>query len=300
MVYHRALYHNYLLREVARIIRSPSKQNCHSAKLTFQKVEWLETCGIQLRENLHQSLSVIYSKLFKRCWWETKQVCILKDGILEVFFFGRTEVPGIDWWGSLNAVDGRNSVQKWPLYLMKSYEIIWNHLNCLAESFFQWISDWELTPISCFGERNSVALPWGPSYVPRKTPIHWNLELTEPHLSQCIFGRTPNFWSCRSSGWNDKCLGFCHMTMKVTSDSAPFTAEVVRLDHFPADRCATFWGKYRWRKVAICNNHRPQEQHHQQNNHNNIIIINNNKFIKWHTALTKPGTRRLELRPWTS
>ena len=94
-----------------------------------------------------------------------------------------------------------------------------------SRKFFQWISDWELAPSLALASF-SVALPWGPSYVPRNSPIHWNLELTEPHLSQCIFGRTPNVWSSRSSGWNDKCLGFCHMTMKVTSDSAPFTAEV--------------------------------------------------------------------------
>ena len=179
----------------------------------------------------------------------------------------------------------------------------WNHINCLAESFSSEsrIGNW---PPSLASASLFCGLALGSQLCAtkkRKTPIHWNLELTEPHLSQCIFGRTPNLWSCRSSGWNDKCLGCCHMTMKVTSDSAPFTAEVVRLDHFPADRCATFCGKYRWRKVAICINHRPQEQHHQQNNHNNIIIIIIiNKFIKWHTALTKPGTRRLELRPWTS
>lgn len=161
-----------ITREVARII----------------EVQNLKLDGFQLRENLHQSVSV------KLCWWETKQVCILMSNVnLEGWNFGsfflRTEVPGIDW-GSLNAVDGRNPVQKWPL----PFEIIWNHVNCLAERFFSEsrIGNWPhlLLLVSLFC---GLALGSQSCATKNVEPIHWNLELTEPHLSQCIFWKDSKF-----------------------------------------------------------------------------------------------------------
>ena len=100
-----------ITREVARIIG----------------VQNLKLDGFQLRENLHQSLSV------KLCWWETKQVCILMSKVhLEGWNFGSCFFFGVPKCQALIIV-GLSECCWWKKFstemTLLPYEIIWNHMK---------------------------------------------------------------------------------------------------------------------------------------------------------------------------
>lgn len=119
-----------ITREVARII----------------EVQNLKLDGFQLRENLHQSVSV------KLCWWETKQVCILMSNVnLEGWNFGSFFFA---YWSTRHWL-GLSECCWWKKSSTEMTLTFWNHMkSCQLSSrtFFQWISDWELAPslASCF------------------------------------------------------------------------------------------------------------------------------------------------------
>lgn len=161
-----------ITREVARII----------------EVQNLKLDGFQLRENLHQSVSV------KLCWWETKQVCILMSNVnLEGWNFGSFFFA----YRSTRHWLGLSECCWWKKSSTEMTLTFWNHMkSCQLSSrtFFQWISDgnWPhlLLLVSLFC---GLALGSQSCATKNVEPIHWNLELTEPHLSQCIFWKDSKF-----------------------------------------------------------------------------------------------------------